>query len=223
MDIVVKTETQDQGVLEVMAAKYPIQIRWEGRSIRMATWSFEFYGEEVSSGILEGVVIKDGMTGGFFKLRQQEDAVQVLVQDAKKLDADNSYSSKEFEITAEPHYERSGCIDLDAGKPLTFRQEIVLREFLISHGFASVNTPRYKITCTGVKRTYPLHTAAKRVDDTVLRYLLEAKAEANQKDSRKRTALDVARHYNYRGSHNGTIAQLALRKAWTKADDEDFF
>jgi hypothetical protein len=143
----------------------------------------------------------------------------VALQNAK-VEVESSDSCRQAEGSGMGHSED----DLHDGSENSSRKDqIHLREFLLLQGFASVNAPRYKIACRGIKKTYPLHAAAKGADEKMLRILLDAKADASQKDSSKRTALDVARQYNYKGSHQKNLALLALRKAWTKSDQDDWF
>jgi hypothetical protein len=137
-----------------------------------------------------------------------------------KAEVESSHSYGQAEESGTGHSENESP---DEYLENSSRKDLIhLREFLLLQGFVSVNAPRYKITCRGIKKTYPLHAAAKLADDKMLKVLLEAKADASQKNSSKRTALDVARRYNYKGSHQRNIALLALRKTWT-LDEDDWF
>jgi hypothetical protein len=93
--------------------------------------------------------------------------------------------------------------------PRNLRSRAALEMYLIDHAFIGVNTPKWKITATGVKKTYPIHVAAKKGDVKFLQSLLDNGADVKKKDSRRRTAYDIARKFNYNHSHTGVLQVFA--------------
>jgi hypothetical protein len=83
-----------------------------------------------------------------------------------------------------------------------------VQKFLFEHKFATVNGFKYKITCSGYKKTHPLHVAARKADTFMVKCLMEQGADPSLKDSKDRTALDVARQYNRNHNHAKVIGVL---------------
>lgn len=83
-----------------------------------------------------------------------------------------------------------------------------LGAFLKEHGFRGVNSRRSWLW----RHTYPLHVAAKQGDAELVGILLEAGAYRHQKDSKGRTARQLAKGLdNDDGSHAAVIQVLARR------------
>mmetsp|Transcript_102526 Transcript_102526/g.265126 ORF Transcript_102526/g.265126 Transcript_102526/m.265126 type:complete len:233 (+) Transcript_102526:98-796(+) len=75
-------------------------------------------------------------------------------------------------------------------------QSRLLLEFLAEHGFAGAHTPRRKMWRT----TYPIHKAVKVGDPKIIEILLAEGADPNQKDSRGKTAEQLAQSQGRKGS-----------------------
>merc|ERR1712118_386457 len=86
------------------------------------------------------------------------------------------------------------------------KRKACLESFLAKNGFQGINSKRRR---SFRPSTYPLHLAAENGDTSVLVALLEAKADANQRDSSNRTAAEVAQKKNRKGSHDEVIALLS--------------
>jgi hypothetical protein len=76
--------------------------------------------------------------------------------------------------------------------------------FLKQHGFSDVSAPRRKF----LKTKYPIHKAAKEGDSSLVEMLLLEGADPKQKDSRGKTAAQVAHAKDSKGSHSSVIALL---------------
>jgi len=82
----------------------------------------------------------------------------------------------------------------------------MLEKFLMSEGFLSldVNSRRRK----WFKTTLPLHVACKRGDEKLVELLLTSGADATLLDSKRRAPADVAKKYNFNGSHDAVLRVL---------------
>eukprot|EP00931_Biecheleriopsis_adriatica_P065874 TRINITY_DN4032_c0_g1_i2.p1 TRINITY_DN4032_c0_g1~~TRINITY_DN4032_c0_g1_i2.p1 ORF type:complete len:230 (+),score=73.67 TRINITY_DN4032_c0_g1_i2:55-744(+) len=101
---------------------------------------------------------------------------------------------------------------------LRLQQEERAREvtaFLQGNGFTGVNKAKLSMLC--MTSTYPLHKAAELGDDKLLVMLLEEGADPAQQNSAGRTAAQVARKKDKKGSHSKAIAVLARPAAATLA------
>lgn len=96
-------------------------------------------------------------------------------------------------------------------------REMAFKEFLAEHDFPSddVNEPRYIDAghhwfglLTRYETVYPVHVAAALGNHEMLRMLLRAGANPNQKTSKGSTALDFAQIANRDGSHDQVLALL---------------
>mmetsp|Transcript_5769 Transcript_5769/g.13301 ORF Transcript_5769/g.13301 Transcript_5769/m.13301 type:complete len:191 (-) Transcript_5769:7-579(-) len=89
-----------------------------------------------------------------------------------------------------------------------------LREFLRSHDFSNdLDEPRKAASgCLGLfakrDRDRPIHVAARLGENEMVRLLLKAGADPTVKNSSGKTALDVAKAVNQRGSHQLVIEVL---------------
>mmetsp|Transcript_116388 Transcript_116388/g.329848 ORF Transcript_116388/g.329848 Transcript_116388/m.329848 type:complete len:185 (+) Transcript_116388:48-602(+) len=77
--------------------------------------------------------------------------------------------------------------------------------FLKEHGYVSADAPKK----TMLKTKYPIHTAAKIGDPKLIAALIEEGADPMQKDSTRKTALEVAERCNRKGSHAGAERALS--------------
>lgn len=80
--------------------------------------------------------------------------------------------------------------------------------FLKKFTFSDVNGPKMS-GCTGMSKTYPLHTAAQNGDDGLVGMLLKEGANASQKNSWGKTAAQVAAKYDKKGSHARVLEILS--------------
>jgi len=81
-----------------------------------------------------------------------------------------------------------------------------LDDFLAKNGFDGVSNKRRRTLQPSI---YALHLAAERGDATLVTLLVEAGADASQKDSSGRTPADVAKKKNRKGSHDEVVALLS--------------
>lgn len=92
-------------------------------------------------------------------------------------------------------------------------EQDALDEFLEEHKFKrGICAPRSKrsgwIPFMHKEKIYPIHVAAKLGKCDILRILLRAQVDSNQKTSDGRSALDMAREADVNGSHRNVIALL---------------
>lgn len=78
-------------------------------------------------------------------------------------------------------------------------------EFLKEHQFKDVASRSPKNNKGGKSNTYPLHVAAEKGDHEVVDLLLKYNADPAQKDSSGKTALDIAKKKDKKGSHIAVI------------------
>lgn len=92
----------------------------------------------------------------------------------------------------------------------SLEKETELSEFLTAHGFRDVHQPRSLGCCLQIRvdKIYPIHIAARDGNHKLLRLLLRAGADPQQKTSRGETALHIAQQRNYCGSHDQVLALL---------------
>lgn len=76
--------------------------------------------------------------------------------------------------------------------------------FLKEWGFAGPQAPRRKL----LKTSYAIHKAAKLGNARVVEQLIKEGADTRQKDSRGKTAAQVAQRHNGKGSHAAVLALL---------------
>lgn len=82
-----------------------------------------------------------------------------------------------------------------------------LNNFLIKHGYTGANVKRKKM----MKSKYPLHTAVKCKDTDIIRVLLEAQADPEQKSSLGETPFQLAARLLKKDTEACTSVQQALR------------
>lgn len=93
--------------------------------------------------------------------------------------------------------------------------ERAVSAFLRENGFIGLDLPKRQSL---VAATYPLHCAASLGLVRMTELLLEAGADAKQKNSWGQTPMDVARRCNSkRGSHDGVLEVLLLHNSSSKA------
>lgn len=102
--------------------------------------------------------------------------------------------------------EMANTLDGNGEQPEAADHKAILDAFLVSNGFDGVSNKRRRMLRPSI---YPLHLAAEKGDDQLIRLLLEAGADRLLKDSSGRTAEDVARKKNKKGSHDEALASLA--------------
>lgn len=85
------------------------------------------------------------------------------------------------------------------------QRKVEVAAFLKKGGFSDVNVPKRSF----FSKTYPIHRAAESGDDKLVAMLLQAGANAAQKNSAGRTAAQVAAKNNTKGSHNKVLSILA--------------
>merc|ERR1711933_41552 len=73
--------------------------------------------------------------------------------------------------------------------------------FLKAKGFASVNAPKRSM----VKTTYPIIIAAEAGDPEMVEFLIKEGADPAQKNSSGKTAAEIAKKKNKKGSHDGVL------------------
>jgi len=87
------------------------------------------------------------------------------------------------------------------------QREVQVAAFLQENGFAKgAAGPKHQLF---FKTTYPLHAAAKLGNAAMVDMLLLAGASLAQRDSRGKTAAEVAEKANTRNSHAGVLRALA--------------
>lgn len=95
-------------------------------------------------------------------------------------------------------------------KSLEKEQELL--DFLAHYDFSDdVNMPRLVKNCCFLSKSekiYPVHIAAAAGNHEILRLLLRAGADPEQKNSKGADALEIAQYANKRGSHDQVIALL---------------
>ncbi|CAE6966864.1 Tnks2 [Symbiodinium natans] len=77
-------------------------------------------------------------------------------------------------------------------RSLRHLRELMLEDFLKTHGFSDVNEPRQSGCFSFKERLFPLHVAAKCGDHEMVRILLQAGADRWAKTSKGWTALELA-------------------------------
>lgn len=87
-------------------------------------------------------------------------------------------------------------------------RKTLLETFLSKNGFDGVSNKRRRTLQPSI---YPLHLAAEKGDATLVTLLLEAGADASQKDSSGRTPADIAKKRNRNGSHDEVFRLLSFR------------
>jgi len=102
--------------------------------------------------------------------------------------------------------EIANALDDNGEQPEAADHKAILDAFLASNGFDGVSNKRRRMLRPSI---YPLHLAAEKGDDQLIRLLLEAGADRLLKDSSGRTAEDVAKRKNKKGSHDEALASLA--------------
>merc|ERR1712187_1037735 len=112
--------------------------------------------------------------------------------------------------------ERNRCEEEEAAQAEAARQSEVEREaqeehrkalvtaFLKEHGYNDVGIPKK----TMLKTKYPIHTAAKMGDQTIVTALLAEGADSAQKNSAGQTAVQIAQKKNKKGSHENVLRIL---------------
>merc|ERR1712176_1374394 len=85
------------------------------------------------------------------------------------------------------------------------QREETVKEFLKENGFKG-GADEPKRSCCSL--TYPLHVAAAKGNADVIRSLLAMSADPTQRDSAKKTAEELARQRNKRGSHESVLEAL---------------
>lgn len=83
-------------------------------------------------------------------------------------------------------------------------RKTLVATFLKEHGYSDVITPKRTV----LKTKYPIHTAAKAGDPTIVSALIKLGADPGQKDSSGHTAAQVAQLRNKNGSHNNVLRAL---------------
>ncbi|CAE7410071.1 unnamed protein product [Symbiodinium pilosum] len=103
------------------------------------------------------------------------------------------------------------------------QQQALLSKWLREKGFSEDVTEPHQQGCrfwTRKEVQYPVHVAAAEGNLELLRSMLLARADARQRTSRGRTALEIAVGCNNMfGSHDGVIAQLRSDAAIVRATD----
>lgn len=101
--------------------------------------------------------------------------------------------------------ERDALRAADARRALeASRQEQELATFMAEHKFSTINGPKKSM----LSKTYPLHCAAELGKDQVVEILLQAGADPTLRDSKGKTAADVAQRRNAKGSHAAVVRRL---------------
>lgn len=95
------------------------------------------------------------------------------------------------------------------------RARQALFDFLATHGFQGVRHRRQGLL--GFRFTYALHEASRLGNVAIVMLLLQAGADQAAVDSKGRTAADVARQQDRRGSHREILAALADGAGLSKA------
>ncbi|CAJ1352467.1 unnamed protein product [Effrenium voratum] len=90
-------------------------------------------------------------------------------------------------------------------------REAQLKQFLRANKCKEVNESVDQQGCLSLwkERLFPLHIAARNGDKDMVRILLAAGADSEQKTSRGRTAADLARHADKDRSHQDVLALLS--------------
>merc|ERR1712176_457301 len=85
------------------------------------------------------------------------------------------------------------------------QRKALVTVFLKEHGYRDVGIPKK----TMLKTKYPIHTAAKMGDPNIVTALLEEGADAAQKNSKGKTAVQIAQQSNKKGSHENVLRVLS--------------
>ncbi|CAE7324833.1 unnamed protein product [Symbiodinium sp. CCMP2456] len=130
---------------------------------------------------------------------------------------ESRWRTKQYEKDQEPVDDEE--VDIDATAGLTKRELVQMKaltqisSWLRFHKFREmdVNEQQVPSGCFLFKRPEsmcPIHVAAKRGHERIIKFLLLARADPKQKTSRGRTALEIAREADTEGSHREAVRTL---------------
>jgi len=130
---------------------------------------------------------------------------------------ESRWRTKQYEKDQEPADDKEIDIDVMAGRT---KRELVemkalkqISTWLRFHNFREmdVNEQQVPSGCFLFKRPEPMcpiHVAAKRGHERIIKFLLMARADPTLKTSRGRTALEIARKADVKSSHRETMEAL---------------
>jgi len=137
--------------------------------------------------------------------QRRADQLERLRREKEEVDRERWAEHERIQV----HLERQASLRSQASDAKRRAQHVrdrreAVATFLVENGFTGVTAKRKRL----VFATYPLHVAAEKGDALLISYLLEEGADAQQRNSTGRTALQVARRKNKDGSHDEALRAL---------------
>mmetsp|Transcript_22026 Transcript_22026/g.50884 ORF Transcript_22026/g.50884 Transcript_22026/m.50884 type:complete len:189 (+) Transcript_22026:60-626(+) len=159
------------------------------------------------------------MTADMNKTRARRQEPSTVASLSNLEDLELPFSDQESALQVTEHSKRK---QLRPRRRASHQRE-KLSAFLRQYGFADVGEPKQRWCFSFEESLFPIHVAASKGDDAMVRMLLREKANPAQKTSRGRTALDIAVKFSRQGSEShqivmdllqGNIQVLSARKAF---------
>mmetsp|Transcript_108659 Transcript_108659/g.286593 ORF Transcript_108659/g.286593 Transcript_108659/m.286593 type:complete len:319 (-) Transcript_108659:741-1697(-) len=137
--------------------------------------------------------------------RNHAENLRRRVKDAERAFKDEKARFEQLRSDRERAEQAEGAIRTEAKRLASERErKAAVLAFLQEHGFSSVDKAKRKM----LRKNYPIHVAAEKGDDRMVQMLLKEGADASQRNSAGRTAMQIAVDKDRDNSHQAVVRTL---------------
>lgn len=137
--------------------------------------------------------------------RNHAENLRRRVKEAERAFKDEKARFEQLRSDRERAEQAEGAMRTEAKRLASERErKAAVLAFLQEHGFSSVDKAKRKM----LRKNYPIHVAAEKGDDRMVQMLLKEGADASQRNSAGRTAMQIAVDKDRENSHQAVVRVL---------------